>query len=205
MKNIIIDFDGVITDSANTQIGIINDLAARFHYQKIKNIDQFKKHSMKELIKLLKIPPDKTNEVVNQIRQESSRRYHKVKPFPEIIPVLQKLSEDHQLFVLSSNAKEVINPYLQKHQLKNLFTEVYSSKGLFDKDLVIKKIIDKFNLSKSSIAFIGDEARDIEAAHSAGIKGIAILWGFDSRNKLEETNPDHLCTTPKDLLKIPDF
>ena len=50
--------------------------------------------------------------------------------------------------------------------------------------------------------YVGDEARDMEAARRAGVHSVGVTWGFNNRSALEKANPEKLVDKPKDLLKL---
>jgi phosphoglycolate phosphatase-like HAD superfamily hydrolase len=61
-------------------------------------------------------------------------------------------------------------------------------------------IRDSHKLDPSKVFYIGDETRDIEAAKKAGIKSIAVTWGYNTKAILDNSNPDFLCEST-DALK----
>ena len=82
------------------------------------------------------------------------------------------------------------------------FLEVYGGAGLFGKARYLKKLLKEQNLEKEDAMYIGDEARDIKAAHSAKIKIIAVTWGFARPADLEALEPTATAEHPEDLIKI---
>ena len=57
-------------------------------------------------------------------------------------------------------------------------------------------------LSKSDVYFVGDEVRDIEAGKKAGIKTIAVSWGYNTKDALAKEQPDYIIDTPLDLKTV---
>ncbi len=60
----------------------------------------------------------------------------------------------------------------------------------------------QFNFEKNLAYLVGDTISDIREARLAGIKSIAVTWGYQSRNKLLEESPDFIAETPQDILDI---
>ncbi|NCT57207.1 MAG: HAD hydrolase-like protein [Legionella sp.] len=58
------------------------------------------------------------------------------------------------------------------------------------------------NFLSATTCYIGDEARDVEAAHAAKIKSLAVSWGFNSYSRLVQANPNQLVTNIEQLLPI---
>ena len=50
--------------------------------------------------------------------------------------------------------------------------------------------------------YVGDDRRDVEAAHAAGMKAAAVRWGYLNGSDPETWNADWLITNPQDLLRI---
>jgi phosphoglycolate phosphatase len=50
--------------------------------------------------------------------------------------------------------------------------------------------------------YVGDDRRDIEAGHAAGMVTVAAAWGYEGEHPLATWNADHVCHTPTDLLKL---
>ncbi|MGZ3648342.1 MAG: HAD family hydrolase [Syntrophales bacterium] len=49
---------------------------------------------------------------------------------------------------------------------------------------------------------MGDTTGDIKEARLAGVRTVAVTWGWHSKEKLETVRPDYLIETVKDLLQI---
>lgn len=46
------------------------------------------------------------------------------------------------------------------------------------------------NLDPGEITFVGDSAVDIETAQSAGMRSVAVTWGYRDIDELEDAGPD---------------
>jgi phosphoglycolate phosphatase-like HAD superfamily hydrolase len=66
----------------------------------------------------------------------------------------------------------------------------------------MKKILKHEKLIPSSVLYIGDETRDIEAAKESGLRMAAVTWGYNSPEALAAMRPDHLITSPEEILRI---
>lgn len=53
-----------------------------------------------------------------------------------------------------------------------------------------------------NIYFVGDSAVDIETAHNAGMKSIAVTWGYRDLDELKAAKPDHIIDHPAELIRI---
>jgi phosphoglycolate phosphatase len=50
--------------------------------------------------------------------------------------------------------------------------------------------------------FVGDSEIDVDTGRRAGMKTIAVTWGFRSEADLLRSSPDHLVTTPAQVADI---
>jgi len=53
-----------------------------------------------------------------------------------------------------------------------------------------------------SCIYVGDDLRDVEAGHAAGMKAAAVTWGYLNGGKPETWNADWLINNPRDVLKL---
>lgn len=49
---------------------------------------------------------------------------------------------------------------------------------------------------------MGDTPTDIHTAHHANMKSIGVLWGFRTKEELQEAQADYLVEHPLDILDI---
>lgn len=62
--------------------------------------------------------------------------------------------------------------------------------------------LNKFDVQPEEVLAVGDRDIDITAAHAAGIKSVACLWGANDKKSLLATNPTYIAKYPKELLGI---
>jgi phosphoglycolate phosphatase len=118
-----------------------------------------------------------------------------------MIPVVRALNRSHQLAILSSNEPGSIRRVLRTAGLE-MFDPIDASFNLFGKSAKIRAFLKKTGIPKKELAYIGDEQRDIEACREAGIRCVAVSWGFDSRELLREAGPAQLIDRPEELLEL---
>ncbi len=203
--SLIFDFDGTLVDSFKAVILKFNFLAKEFGFTKVDEdgIEALKNLNSKELIHHFRIPLYKIPEVLLKIRKEIKSEMHFLKVFQGLPEVLQTLSQRGlALGVLTSNSIENASQWLKSNHLDKLFRFVHSEPTLFGKSRMLKKILKANEIDQERAFYIGDETRDIEAAHESGIHSIAVTWGFNSEKILLEHRPSYLARVPEDLLKI---
>jgi len=128
--------------------------------------------------------------------------YDAMKPFDGLIPVLEALQKDHLLAVISSNGSRTISKMLERFGFDRFFQEILGSDFLFSKKDKIAHALSKYGIDRERTFYIGDTTGDILEAREAGVRTVAVTWGWHSREKLVAVHPDFLVDKPEDLLKI---
>jgi phosphoglycolate phosphatase len=123
-------------------------------------------------------------------------------PFAPLLPVLMELKKDNTLAVISSNVSRVINGILYKHGFDGCFRDVLGADFGYSKIDKILHAMNSFQVEKDKTYYIGDTTGDIKEARLAGVKTVAVTWGWHSKEKLETVMPDYLIETGDDLLMI---
>ena len=119
-----------------------------------------------------------------------------------MVRVLLKLkSQGYILGIVTSNTKENADIFLSKHGLNSVFSFIYSGTAIFGKHRVLKQVVREHKLKKSDVIYVGDETRDIRSARKSGIAAIAVSWGFNAAEILQEHQPDYLVNRPQELLE----
>ena len=195
----VFDFDGTIADTFQKIKSIVNDLKK----EEGKEIDfeEIRDYGTIALIKKSGVPFWKLPKFIYRTMSELKNKGN-IKLFPWTSKVFKKLSKDYKLGILSSNSEGNIRSVLRKYKIENLFEFVYSKSSLFGKHKTIKKMCKKYKIKSNEAIYVGDEDRDIIAAKKVKIKIIAVTWGFNSKKRLKEKNPDYLIENPRELLKI---
>jgi phosphoglycolate phosphatase len=128
--------------------------------------------------------------------------YDRMAPFAPIFPVLTELKKDNILTVISSNISQVIHIILSKSGFRSCFQKVLGADFGYSKEEKILHALNCFQMGKDRTFYVGDTVGDIKEGRLAGVKTIAVTWGWHSKEKLETASPDYLIETPDDLLNI---
>lgn len=204
VSNIIFDFDGTIANTEHIFLESINKYSKTFGYPQtsIETLDQLKNNALVDLIKLYKVNFIKLPFLARAVLIDMGRRLNEAKLFPGIREVLLELkAQGKDIYILSSNSKGNINKFFKNEDLE-IFKDIYTSFNLFGKAAKIKALTKKHKISIDSCIYVGDEVRDIVACKEAGLKVISVDWGFNSNQLLKTYNPEHLISTPSEILKI---
>lgn len=204
ITQVIFDLDGTLVNSLGIFLKVGNQMAQKYGYQPLdeERIKELMKFPIKQRLEALKIPiyklPKITVEALSMLKTFEAQ----VEPFVGISEMLKNLNEEgYRLSIVSSNSQENIKIFLDKYQL-NLFGNIQSSRGLFDKHITLKKLLSKLDVKNEEVIYVGDEYRDIEACKKVGIKIISVIWGFDPKELLEKAQPDFIASNPNEISEI---
>jgi phosphoglycolate phosphatase len=199
---VIFDFDGTIADTFSVVVDIVNTLPEEFGIPKlgIEEIAALRHKRAQELLKVFKIPIWKIPKLLFTVKERLSNQIHTVEAFPDVLDVLQELkAQGYMLGVLSSNTQETVDAFLRQNNVA-VFDFVYCEKDIFGKARVLKKLMERYELRRDQVVYVGDETRDVEAAHAAKVKVIAVTWGYNTARALENQRPDKLVDKPQELV-----
>ncbi|AFZ37102.1 HAD-superfamily hydrolase, subfamily IA, variant 1 [Stanieria cyanosphaera PCC 7437] len=202
-KLVFFDFDGTIADSYQAIVKISNQLASEFGYKPVdeEEISLLKNLSSREIIQQSEISIFKIPFLIKRLQRELKKEISNLEPIHGIDLVLRQLKQhDYKLGIITSNAKENVVAFLEKHQLDNIFDFIYSGTTIFGKHRIINNIIKQYQIEPNQFIYVGDETRDIRAAKRSKVIAIAVTWGFNSAEILAHYQPDFLVTTPVELL-----
>lgn len=201
---VIFDFDGTIADTLNSIIEIMNNLADEYGFRKIQDeeIQLLRGKRPREILSHLGISLFKLPFVIRKTRRKINSHIESLSPSVDLLPTLKILKKNNcQIGIVTTNIEENVRKFLHANNLDQ-FDLFYSTKKVFGKDKTISKILKDLNLEKSNLYFIGDEVRDIEAGKKAGVKTIAVSWGYNTPEALKRENPDFLVNSPQEIETI---
>lgn len=210
MEYILFDLDGTVTDS---QLGIKNSVAYALNYFGI-NVD-----NMEDLNKYIGPPLRQSfinfaglSEENSYIGMTKYREYYGPKGIFEnelysgIVDLFEKLKINNKKIVLATSKPWIYAEIILEHfNIKKYFDFVAGSElnGVrTNKADVIKYAIDKFNIDIDNAVMIGDREHDILGAKYNGVKTIGVLYGFGSKEELENAGVDYIAENTKDMYDI---
>jgi phosphoglycolate phosphatase len=130
--------------------------------------------------------------------------YQDVKPFSAVLPVLEELCGHNVLTIISSNSSRAIRKILARFQYNGCFQDILGSEFHLSKKTKIDHAIATYRINRDNTYYVGDTSGDIKEGKAAGVKTIAVTWGWHSRELLAAAQPDFLIDDPEELKNIPD-
>jgi phosphoglycolate phosphatase len=197
---IIFDFDGTIADSFLIALSITYELVHREPLPD-EDISRLRSMSLIQVLRELRIPPWRVPFLLRRIRRRMSGRMDEIMIIPGIGEIIKALSEEHKLFILSSNSAANVRVFLQRFGIEGCFSGIYGNVSPLRKASKLLKLVRENSLSIRDAWYVGDEARDIKAAHLACLKSAAVTWGYSNIHALKSHQPDKLVFSPDELMR----
>ena len=127
-------------------------------------------------------------------------------PYPGIVSLLEDLQAKGILIAVASNKYQEATVKLVKQYFPNIdFVEILGQReGINVKPdpSIVFDILQKANLSKENVLYVGDSGVDMQTAINAGVDAVGVTWGFRPRAELESFRPMGLIDKAEDLLEF---
>jgi len=201
---LVFDFDGTIANTMEHALAVFNDLAGEYGLRRMDAADvHHAKHmSLRELVRFIGVPAWRLPALVTRGKRMLTQRMGGIAPIEGMPEVLRALAARvGRLGIVTSNSVENVNTFLRSHDL-DCFQFICSAGSLTGKAKYLRKINLEYTCGRGDLLYVGDEIRDIEAAHDAGLPVAAVTWGFNSAAALEAALPDYLLHEPWQLLDL---
>lgn len=199
MKAVILDFDGTIADSFAVFVETLQEIVKRPELLTPQEVKQLRGLTTRQIITHLHIRWWELPRLVIHGRRIIAQKIGRVHVFPGMPAELKKLTADgYKLYIISSNDQTAIQLFLHKHDLAPYIQSVTTT-GLNNKARHIRRLLKRHRLTPKNCVYIGDEVRDMQAAHKAGVGSIAVSWGYNTKQALAKTQPSCVVDSPKEL------
>jgi len=203
MKLFLFDFDGVLADSLDIYEKTVTDNLQKIHQPIVQSREEFLElfdnnfyESLKNKGVDLDVFMKAAEDILAQVKASD------LKPFPGIKPVIEELSRNHCLIVVSSNDCASIKEALEHFKYDEYFREILGSDFMFSKKEKILHAAQKYKVALQDIYYIGDTTGDIKEGKQAGIKTVGVTWGWHGKEKMAASKPDYLFDNPQELLQL---
>ena len=60
-------------------------------------------------------------------------------------------------------------------------------------------VMERLQVSPDAVWYVGDSVQDVRTAHNAGVKCVAVTWGFQDADRLAAENPTVMARTAAEL------
>lgn len=210
-KVFLFDLDGTIIDSSE---GITN--AVKYSLENL----EYKIPEMKILNKFIGPPLEDSferyfemdevicNKAIKYFKKYyESQGMYELKIYDDLEELLSKLSKKYRLYVATSKDEKNANKIIKNLKIDKYFNYIAGASledGRSRKEDVIKYLLqrEKENLKNNEIIMVGDTKFDIIGANMNNMKSIGVLYGFGTREELENENATFIVEKPLDILDL---
>jgi phosphoglycolate phosphatase len=202
-KLYLFDFDGVLVDSLSLYEKSVNICLERIGKPLIASREEFLDLFEDNFFSAIAKRGVDVGEFMAASKAVTpALNYGVVRPVTELIPVLAELKKRHGLIIISSNSSFAIRLMLAKFGFDPYFDDVLGADFNFSKIEKILYAMGYYGTNGGHTFYVCDTAGDIREAREAGVKAVAVTWGWHPRERLERARPDAMIEQPEDLLRL---
>jgi phosphoglycolate phosphatase len=189
----IFDFDGTLADSLPWFRASFQDMIARFDLAPVADdeIEGLRMMTGRQIMARLNVPMWRLPIIVSDMRKRKLAAAGEISLFEGVERLLSGLQRRGvQTAIVSSDSEESVRRVLGP--MAGLIARFDCGAALFGKHRKFLRVARHFGTSPADVICIGDEIRDIEAAHAAGMDSGAVAWGYAFPAALQAAAPTHL-------------
>jgi len=201
---VVFDLDGTLVDS---QHAIVASMRAAFESQKLTPPDAAQVRSVIGLPldgAIERINPDVRGLQTQRIAEAYKNHAHVVQGaaakgpeplMPGARAVLDRLEEAGLLLAIATGkGRRGLISVLEAHGLRNRFVSLQSADDAPGKPdpTMLRQAISEAGADIETAVMIGDTVFDLQMAHNAGVKSIAVSWGYHGVDHLSSAKPHAL-------------
>lgn len=194
IKLIIFDLDGTLADSAADIAVALNYSLAPFGLEKI-SVERTVGLIGEGTTRLIEKVTGGRKEIMEEVLKRFLEYYSEhlcvfTKAYPGVRAVLLKLS-GYRKAVISNKREQLSKRLLERLGLLSYFDLVLGSDSVEERKPSPKPVfraLDFFSARAGEAVIVGDSAYDIEAAKAAGVKSIAVTYGYGDGLSLDKAD-----------------
>ncbi|MCQ2479905.1 MAG: HAD-IA family hydrolase [Clostridia bacterium] len=207
----IFDLDGTLTNTLEDLKNSVN-YALQSEGLPLRSKEEIRRFVGNGVLRLIgRSVPENTPKDVELKVLETYRKHYAVHlndttaPYDGIMQMLRQLQSDNiKTAVVSNKGDEAV-----KSIVKGFFSDIIPLAIGRKDDVPAKPAPDsvwsamkELGCSAKETIYIGDSEVDVETAHNAGLKCIAVSWGFRDKELLQSVGADYIIDTPKEIFNI---
>lgn len=203
MKAVVFDFDGTIVDSLPGVIKVLEGFTRhRVSIHDEKGLAEYRQKSIMQLVRKMQVSQWKWPILALMGRRLFRHHLRSITVHEGLPELIEKLHGNVKLYVLSTNRVENIRKYLSWHGLEQYFNDIFGEASFFSKTRKMRQLLGREGLDPRDVWCVGDEVIDVKSAHRAGMKVIAVTWGYASKKGLAIHKPEAMVDSADELSKF---
>ena len=212
-------FQTVIFDLDGTLLNTIDDLTAAGNYVCQRNgwpthtVEEFKLmvgHGIPNLVSQFSPAEFRSPLLLLSTLSQFSEYYGKhnmdrTVPYDGIPELLASLKEQGVRMAVYSNKADEFSRSLAEHFFPGTFDAILGKRpGIPGKPdpAGLRLLMRKLGAAPEESVLVGDGETDLRSARNAGLRSVAVTWGFRSREALLAEGPDGMAESPEELLTL---
>ena len=194
-KYILFDFDGVIADSFAVAFEVNNMICPHVTHDDYRRAFEGNVNDWKE-----PFHTDDCRRDLDFFKEYVPKMKKEVKVFDGMLEVIENLSRNYTLIIISSTVTSPIKEFMIWHNKTQCFAEIMGNDVHKSKAEKIKMVFSKYKINNQQCLFITDTLGDIKEASHMGVDTIAVTWGFHNEITLAKGNPLAMVKGPDELV-----
>ena len=199
---VLLDYDGVIVDSAATVLEQTEIFCARHELPfslTLADLDRLDPLTLPMLAHMAGIPDAKFKAYGRLLFDYLQAHSGEIPLVTGIDTLLSQLSSHYTLGVISANHSAVVKTRLAMANLMQHVSACYGNDHPGGKRTHIADALTRFDIPRKMAWMVGDSVSDIDAAQESGVAALAVSWGWQSAGRLAARKPDQLFHQPHEL------
>jgi len=189
------DFDGVIADSFQKAFAVRKLISPSITEGEYRNLFLLNiNDSLKNKSKLSDHNPN------IDFFSEFRPRLMESPMFPGMKEAINSLAQKNSLLIISTTTTNLIEEYLEMHELRTAFKEILGNEIHTSKSEKIKMVFEKYGVQATDCVFVTDTIGDINEARQIDVPVIAVSWGYQDKAMLSQKMPLTIVDTPEELV-----
>ena len=202
MALVMFDYDGVIVDSLEVFTSRFTQACRENGFKEVnapKDVLSLFEGNVYETMMKRGLDESTIDKILERYEALQGEQLADLELFNGIGEALQRISEKHQVYVITSNLSSATIRVLNQNGIE-CFKDVIGAEKEKSK---IKKIYNTIVLHPGVPAYyVGDTKGDMIEGKKAGAQTIGVTWGWHTPQKIKEGSPDYLVTTPEELADL---
>ena len=202
---IALDYDGVVVDSLDRLVRLAQRAQAEIGLGRRPEQEDFRKlanMAFPDLARAIGIDDPKIERFTSRMFELQGLDDSFPTVFTGMPPVMRQIARSAIIVIVTSSLDREVRHVLQKNGLDDTVSLVMDGTDVRSKGERIQEAVERFGADRSSTFMVGDAGSDIRQGKFAGVKTIAVTWGYQSREYLVAENPDYLVDYPDEIAKI---
>lgn len=211
------DLDGTLIDTLPDLATAINAMLARVQYAqlpqaKIRTLVGDGAESLVERALaaghsagMRVVPPSEALALFKEVY--AARLFHDSRLYPEAIPTLELLRGARlAAFCVTNKDGALAAPLMRAARLEPHLAFTIGPRSREERKpspAMLLRAAAQLGLAPAQILYVGDSVIDVQAAHAAGCRAVAVSYGYDERIRRGAGNPDALIAGLGALTRLP--